>query len=43
VVGEGEALREVIAGKMRDFGTAAHSGDYKPMSLDDMKKVYASR
>ncbi len=38
-----DALKEVIAGKMRDFGTAGHSGDYRPMSLDDMKKVYASK
>ncbi|MHC4504745.1 MAG: class II fructose-bisphosphate aldolase, partial [Planctomycetota bacterium] len=38
-----DALKEVIAGKMRDFGTAGHSGDYAPMSLDDMKKVYASK
>jgi fructose-bisphosphate aldolase class II len=36
-----EALREVIAGKMRDFGTAGHAGDYEPMSLEDMKRVYA--
>lgn len=35
-----EALTEIIAGKMRDFGTAGHAGDYKPMSLDDMKKFY---
>jgi hypothetical protein len=26
--------------KMIDFGTAGHSGDYKPMTLQDMKKVY---
>jgi len=38
-----EALQKVIAGKMRDFGTAGHAGDYKPMSLEDMKKVYAAR
>ncbi len=36
-----EALMKVIAGKMRDFGTAGHAGDYAPMTLDDMKKVYA--
>lgn len=35
-----EALTEIIAGKMRDFGTAGHASDYKPMSLDDMKKLY---
>jgi hypothetical protein len=26
---------------MKDFGTAGHAGDYAPMTLDDMKKVYA--
>jgi len=36
-----EALKEVIAGKMRDLGTAGHAGDYAPMTLDDMKKAYA--
>ena len=36
-----DALKVVIAGKMRDFGTAGHAGDYKPMTLDDVKKIYA--
>src|SRR3989339_96465 len=35
-----EALSEIIAGKMKDFGTAGHSDDYKSMSLEDMKKLY---
>ena len=35
-----DALKEVIAGKMRDFGTAGHAGDYGPMTLDDMKNAY---
>jgi len=26
--------------RMKDFGQAGHAGDYKPMSLSDMKKVY---
>jgi fructose-bisphosphate aldolase class II len=34
------ALQEVIAGKMKDFGTAGHAGDYGPMTLDDMKNMY---
>ena len=38
-----EALRALIAGKMRDFGTAGHAGDIKPMSLEDMKSYYAGR
>jgi fructose-bisphosphate aldolase class II len=37
-----EALKEVIAGKMRDFGTAGHAGDYEPVTLEDMKKVYGA-
>jgi len=36
-----EALTQVVIGKMKDFGTAGHAGDYAPMSLDDMKKAYA--
>ena len=35
-----EAMAIVVEGKMRDFGSAGHAGDYKPMSLSDMKKVY---
>ena len=35
-----EALKVVIAGKMRDFGTAGHSGDYKGVSLEAMKAIY---
>lgn len=35
-----EALKGVIAGKMKDFGTAGHSGDYKGVSLEEMKAIY---
>lgn len=35
-----EALTELIASKMRDFGTAGHASDYKPMTLDDAKKLF---
>lgn len=35
-----EALKGVIAGKMRDFGTTGHSGDYKGVSLEEMKASY---
>ncbi len=35
-------LQEIVAGKMRDFSTAGHAGDYSPMSLDDVKKIYAA-
>ncbi len=36
-----EAVYGVIKGKMIDFGTAGHASDYKPMSLEDMKKNYS--
>ncbi len=36
-----DALAKLIASKMRDFGTAGHAKDYKPRSLDDMKRFYA--
>jgi fructose-bisphosphate aldolase class II len=35
-----EALADLIASKMRDFGTAGHAADYMPKSLDDMKRFY---
>lgn len=35
-----EALAELIAGKMKDFGTAGHVGDYTPRTLKDMKSAY---
>jgi fructose-bisphosphate aldolase class II len=36
-------LQKLIAKRMRDFGTAGHAKDYKPMSLDDMKKFYKNK
>ena len=38
-----EALAELIASKMKDFGTAGHAGDYEPKSLDDMTAFYAAQ
>jgi len=38
-----ESLQKLIAGKMRDFGTAGHAGDYKPKSLRSMKNLYAKQ
>jgi len=38
-----DTLAKLIESKMKDFGTAGHAGDYKPMTLDDMKKFYASK
>lgn len=35
-----ESLTELIAQKMKDFGTAGHAGDYQPVSLEEMKKSY---
>jgi fructose-bisphosphate aldolase, class II len=35
-----EAVYEVVKGKMIDFGTAGHAGDYKPITLEDAKKFY---
>jgi len=35
------AIYEVIKSKMIDFGTAGHAGDYKPLTLEDMKKFYS--
>jgi fructose-bisphosphate aldolase class II len=35
-----EALQEIIAGKMRDFGQAGHAGDFAAATLDDMKRLY---
>jgi len=35
------AIYEVIKSRMESFGTAGHAGDYAPMSLEDMKKIYA--
>ena len=35
-----EAAKQVYLQRMEAFGQAGHAGDYRPMSLDDMKKVY---
>ena len=37
------ALAELVAGKMRDLGTAGHAGDYSPKTLEDMKKAYKEK
>lgn len=40
-LGEGrKAIYEVMKSKMIAFGTANHAFDYKPMTLEDMKKIY---
>jgi len=35
-----EAAYQVYVARMNAFGQAGHAGDYKPMTLDEMKKVY---
>ncbi len=38
-----EAVYQTVKGKMVDFGTAGHAGDYKPGCLEDMKKKYQGK
>jgi len=38
-----EALQSLVAGKMRDLGTAGHAGDYAPQTLEDMKELYRQK
>ncbi|MCX7770681.1 MAG: class II fructose-1,6-bisphosphate aldolase [Proteobacteria bacterium] len=35
-----EAMTKVVEARMIAFGSAGHAYDYKPMSLEDMKKIY---
>lgn len=35
-----EAVYQIVKGKMIDFGTTGHAGDYKPMTLEEMKRIY---
>jgi fructose-bisphosphate aldolase class II len=37
-----EAMKKVVAQRMVEFGQAGHAGDFKPVSLDEMAKVYKS-
>jgi fructose-bisphosphate aldolase, class II len=36
-----EAMKKVVAERMREFGQAGHAGDYKPIPLSEMAKRYA--
>lgn len=36
-----EASKQVYLERMKAFGQAGHAGDYEPMTLDDMKGIYA--
>lgn len=35
-----EAMTKVVESRMIAFGSAGHAYDYKPMTLEDMKKIY---
>jgi fructose-bisphosphate aldolase, class II len=37
-----EAMKKVVAERMRQFGQAGHAGDYKPLSLAEIAKLYRS-
>ena len=37
-----DAAYDVYVKRMKAFGQAGHAGDYKPITLDDMKAVYGS-
>jgi fructose-bisphosphate aldolase, class II len=36
-----EAMKKVVAERMKQFGQAGHAGDYKPIPLSEMAKRYA--
>jgi fructose-bisphosphate aldolase class II len=38
-----EAMKKVVAQRMVQFGQAGHAGDFKPVSLEEMAKVYKSQ
>lgn len=38
-----EALKNLVAQKMKDLGTAGHAGDYTQITLDDMIKIYKEK
>jgi fructose-bisphosphate aldolase class II len=37
-----EAMKNVVAQRMREFGQAGHAGDYTPIPLSEMAKRYAA-
>jgi fructose-bisphosphate aldolase class II len=38
-----EAHAKIVAERMRQFGTAGHAKDYKPMTLAENKAYYESK
>ena len=36
-----QAMQDVVAQRMRDFGQAGHARDYEPKPLEDMQLMYA--
>jgi fructose-bisphosphate aldolase class II len=38
-----DSVKAWIIEEMKAFGTAGHAADYKPVSIEEMKKVYASK
>src|SRR5690606_17765340 len=38
-----DAVYQVVADRMRAFGSAGHAFDYEPLTLEDMKAEYARR
>jgi fructose-bisphosphate aldolase class II len=37
-----EAMKQIVAKRMRDYGQAGHAADYAPIRLSEMAKKYAS-
>jgi len=38
-----EAMKKVVAERMKQFGQAGHAGDYSPISINEMAKKYSAQ
>ena len=38
-----EAMKKVVAERMVEFGQAGHAGDFEPMPIEEMAKIYKSQ